>query len=128
MAILLKKPETVVKYTVPQLVSELFESRTVAHKAHLITNSYAFHKATNDYYDGIVGLADDIAEEFQGIKGIQTYMDPKLKNANFVEYLTSLYDLCTATQDSCELSNVVNSIDEVKSLISSTLYKIKNLK
>lgn len=123
---LLKKPEP--KYTIPQLVVELFESRTAAHKAHLTTNSYAFHKATNDYYDGIVGLADDIAETYQGSKGIQTYGEPKLKNANFVEYLSQLYDLCTATQSGCELSNVINEIDNVKSLIASTLYKIKNLK
>lgn len=124
--ITLKKQEP--KYTIPQLVAELFESRTVAHKQHLATTSYAFHKATNTYYDEIVDLADSLIESYQGQKGIQPIPDPKLKNNNFAEYLVQLYDLCTATQSNCEYSDIVNDIDGVKSLISKTLYKIKILK
>jgi len=124
--ITLKKSEP--KYTIPQLIAELFESRTVAHKQHLATNSYAFHKATDDYYSSVVDLVDGIVESYQGQKGIQIIPDPKLKNNNFVEYLQQLYDLCTATQSNCEYSDIVNDIDGIKSLINKTLYKIKILK
>lgn len=124
--ITLKKQEP--KYTIPQLVAELFESRTIAHKQHAATTSYAFHIATNDYYDAIVGLADSLIESYQGQKGIQPIPDPKLKNNNFAEYLQQLYDLCTVTQANCEYSDIVNDIDGVKSLINKTLYKVKILK
>ena len=119
-----KEPE----YSIPQLVVELFESRTQAHIEHLSTHSFAFHKATNKYYDAIVGLADDIAEAYTGLTSIPKYEEEKIKNTNFVEYLKTLYELCTKTQAKCEFSNIVNTIDEVKDLISSTLYKINNLK
>ena len=114
--------------SIPQLVAELFESRTVAHEEHLKTSSYAYHKATNEYYDEIVDLADGIIEAYQGMKGIQVIPVAKLANPSFTEYLMQLYDICTATQASCEYSNIVNDIDDVKGLISSTLYKIKYLK
>ena len=119
-----KEPE----YSIPQLVIELFESRTQAHIEHLTTTSFAFHKATNDYYDEIVDLTDSIAESWTGLNSIPIYEEEKIKNTNFVEYLKTLYELCTKTQAKCEFSNVNNKIDEVKELISGTLYKINNLK
>ena len=119
-----KEPE----YSIPQLVVELFESRTQAHIEHLSTHSFAFHKATNDYYDEIVDLTDSIAESWTGLNSIPIYEEEKIKNTNFVEYLKTLYELCTKTQAKCEFSNVNNKIDEVKELISGTLYKINNLK
>ena len=122
----IKKSEP--KYTVPQLVVELFNSRTIAHIEHLTTTSFAAHKALNDYYDSIVGLADDIAESYTGLTSIPKYPESTLKSTNFVEYLKSLYTICTKTQESCEFSNINNSIDNVKDLISSTLYKLINLK
>jgi DNA-binding ferritin-like protein len=54
----------------PYLIALCFEARTKAHIAHLQTRSYAAHKALNEYYDGIVDIADSLAEAFQGREGI----------------------------------------------------------
>ena len=41
-------------------------SRTQAHIFHLQTQSYAQHKALQDYYDEIVELIDEYVETYQG--------------------------------------------------------------
>ncbi len=43
-----------------KLVSYLMHSRTQAHVFHLQTNSFAEHKALNDYYDRIIDRNDTI--------------------------------------------------------------------
>ena len=114
--------------SVPQLVVELFNSRTKAHIFHLTTTSFAAHKASNDYYDAVVGIGDSLAEEYQGIAGIQKYGEYKMDTPDFIVYLQNLYNYCTKVQDSCKYSNIINTIDEAKSLINSTVYKLKTLK
>lgn len=52
------------------LVSLLFAARNQAHYIHLNTRSYAVHKALNDYYSGLVDLADNYAENAQGRYGL----------------------------------------------------------
>lgn len=121
----IKKSEP--KYTIAQLCIELIYSANVAQIEHWKTKSYAEHMALGTYYEKIPDFADQIAEEYQGLYGIQNYSESKLKSTNFVEYLTKLYEYATNTQKSCDCTNVINKIDEAKSLISSTLYKLKNL-
>ena len=66
------------KKAVSELLSIMFHSRNQAHVFHLQTDSYAVHKALNNYYDGIVPLADKYAETYQGIYGIvKSYPSPK---------------------------------------------------
>ena len=126
MTLNIKKSEP--KHTISQLVVELLYSAPIAHIEHLKTTSFAQHKALNEYYDGIPDLTDSIIEEYQGLYGIQTFKEPMIESSNFVEHLTKLYDYATKAQSACDCSNVINRIDEVKSLISSTMYKLKNLK
>lgn len=52
------------------LVSILFNSRNQARIFHLQTDSYARHKALNEYYDSVIELADKYSETYQGIFGI----------------------------------------------------------
>jgi len=51
-------------------VGMLFLARDVAHSAHLNTRSYAKHVALNEFYDGIIDLADKFAEAYQGKYGL----------------------------------------------------------
>ncbi len=115
------------KFTIAQLCVELVHSAHVAQIEHWKTKSYAQHMALGDYYEGIPTFADAIAEEYQGLYGIQEYSESKIKSTKFVEYLKQLYDYATNAQKSCDCSNVINKVDEAKSLISSTLYKLNNL-
>ena len=51
------------------LVEKLFQSRDIMHLAHLKSNSYAAHVALGDYYDSVLGFADDLVETYQGCEG-----------------------------------------------------------
>jgi hypothetical protein len=50
-------------------VGVLMNSRTQAHAFHLMTNSFAQHKALQAYYEGIVPLLDQWAEAYMGKYG-----------------------------------------------------------
>lgn len=52
-----------------RLVALLMHSRDQAHVYHLLTNSYAQHKALGKYYEKITDLLDDYAEAYMGRYG-----------------------------------------------------------
>ncbi len=52
-----------------RLVSLLMHSRNQSHVYHLLTNSYAQHKALGKYYEKITDLLDDYAEAYMGKYG-----------------------------------------------------------
>jgi hypothetical protein len=117
-----------------QFISTLFASRTQAHVFHLQTNSFAAHKALNKYYDGIIDIADGIAESIQGKYGIITgYSNIDLLEGNdcneVIKYFTALEMYVErARQTMPQDSYIQNQIDEVVALIVSTIYKLKFLK
>ena len=53
-----------------EIIGLLFYARTVTHIEHLKTKSYAKHKALGKFYDGIIDLADSLAEAYQGDRGL----------------------------------------------------------
>ena len=118
------------------LVSDFLEAVTSVHKAHLkITGpgSYAAHTAMGAFYDEIGGLADTIAESYQGVT--ETLLDiPAAQQASFtsagdcVNFLNGLYQKVDAAQKACAYSEIINDLDNVKSLINSTKYKLIFLK
>ena len=55
---------------IAEFIYRMFHARTTAHILHLSTRSYAQHKALGDFYDGIVDLADSIAEGYIGEHGL----------------------------------------------------------
>jgi len=118
------------------LISEFLEAVTSVHKAHLkITGpgSYAAHTAMGGFYDEIGDLADSIAESYQG--ATETLLNiPTTQQASFtsagdcVNFLNSLYQKVDAAQKACAYSEIINDLDNVKSLINSTKYKLIFLK
>ena len=119
---------------VGQFVSTLFASRTQAHIFHLQTDSFAAHKALNEYYEDIVDLVDDFVESYQGKYGIiGGYSNVSLQEHQSAEGIIAYFTLLDAyisktRQAVCQDSFLQNVIDEIVSLISSTLYKLKFLK
>jgi hypothetical protein len=117
------------KSKVEKFFSLLFESRDVAHKEHLKTESYATHVALNEYYDGVLPLIDGMVESYQGMYGIVNIPEWTPKYENPIKYLKDL--LKTIDRDKDKLftdSSLLNQVDEVKALVQSTLYKLENLK
>lgn len=119
------------------LVAELMNASTLTHKLHLkITGagSYAQHIALNEFYDAIKDHADTLAEEYQGHKMILLDTDKALMT-NYIlssiedclDYLEKLYNLISEVQSVMTCSSIINTMDEIKSTINSTKYKLKFL-
>jgi hypothetical protein len=116
-----------------EMVCNILHSRNQAHVFHLQTQSFAEHKALNDYYDGVVDLFDGIVESYQGkygiIKNFKTFKINQYKNKNkTISYFESLLDIIENNRDSVDDSYLQNQIDTVQELINSTIYKLKYLK
>ena len=116
-----------------EMVCNILHSRNQAHVFHLQTQSFAEHKALNDYYDGVVELFDGIIESYQGkygiIKNIKTFKIEKYKNCKkTISYFERLLEIIEENRDSVEDSYLQNQIDTVQELINSTIYKLKFLK
>ena len=103
------------------------------HKLHLkVTRqgSFAAHMALNTLYSDLPGHADDIVEQYQGVA--ETLIDipeaapkPELKTvADAISYLRDIYDRINDVQEVCPYSEINNSLDEIKSLINSSKYKL----
>lgn len=116
---------------ISRFVSRLFEARQVTHIFHLKTKSYAEHKALDEFYNGILDLADNFIETYQGQYGIiNVYTLISNQFDNPVDYLEEfVLDLKKAHSNIKEEdSHLDNIIDEMTALTYKTLYKLKNLK
>lgn len=117
---------------VAEVVTEFMNAGTSFHQLHLkVTGigSYASHKALNEIYDTMPGLADDLAESFQGAKGkLLTYSKSYPRSLNSVKeaisYLKELKEMVTELQSKMPYSEIVNDLDVAKSTINGTLYKL----
>jgi len=109
-------------------VGMLMNSRTQAHQFHLMTNSYAQHKALEKYYEGIVPLLDSWAEAYMGkygrLRGITSnkrfMKDPSNAKQYFKTLLIRIKNLKLPQTD----TYLKNIQDEITSLIRSTIYML----
>lgn len=115
-----------------KFIGNLFLARDVAHSVHLNTRSYAKHKALQEFYEGIIPLADDLAEAYQGRHGLigPISLQSARKTGNIVEFLTDQLDELESTRyDVVDKKDTAihNIIDEIVGLYLSTLYKLRFL-
>jgi len=115
-----------------RLIAVLFLSREIAHREHLRTKSFSQHMALNTFYDEVIGIADSIAEAYQGrhgiIESIPMLDNPMTKDiADLLEDQLALVEkLRYSAVDKTETA-IQNLIDEAVALYLSTLYKLRNL-
>ena len=105
---------------------------TSMHQLHLkITGpgSFSAHKALNEFYDGMPDLVDAVAEQYQGAReklldfpAVSPYKCGSVQEA--ISHMKELYTEVVELQKIMPFSEVTNQLDEVKSLISSTKYKL----
>jgi DNA-binding ferritin-like protein len=105
---------------------------TSLHQLHLkITGpgSYSAHKALNEFYDGMPDLVDAVAEQYQGAReklldfpNVTPYKCGSVQEA--ISHMKELYTEVVELQKIMPFSEVTNQLDEVKSLISATKYKL----
>jgi DNA-binding ferritin-like protein len=113
-------------------LGNLFLARDVTHSVHLNTRSYAKHKALNKFYVGIIDLADDLAEAYQGRYGLigPITLQSAKKTNNVVEFLEdSLKTLEEMRYEVVEKDDaaIQNLIDSIVVLYLQTIYKLKFL-
>lgn len=116
------------KAQIPVFFGKIFQSRDLMHLAHLRTLSYAKHKALNSYYNDILDLLDTLIESYQGEFGIQTIEIPSSKYEDPVIHLKNLLVLIKSSIVLFKDTDYLNILDEMKTLIKQTLYKLENLK
>lgn len=102
------------------------------HQLHLkITGpgSLSAHKALGEFYEGMPGLIDSVAEQYQGAREklleyptVAPYKCGSVQEA--LSHMKELYNEVSELQKLMPFSEVVNQLDEVKSLIASTKYKL----
>lgn len=116
-----------------RLIALLFLAREIAHREHLRTKSYAQHMALNAFYDGIVDIADSIAEAYQGRHGIIDKI-PYLTDDSTGDIAAVLEKQLAALEKirysavSRDETAIQNLIDGAVELYLSTIYKLRNLK
>lgn len=115
-----------------KFIGNLFLARDVTHSVHLNTRSYAKHKALKKFYEGIIPLADKLAEAYQGRHGLigPISLQSAKKTNNVVEFLQDqLKDIEEMRYEVVEKSDspLQNIIDEIVGLYLSTLYKLRFL-
>lgn len=119
---------TVASNPAAELASCLFYSRTVAHELHLMTKSFATHKALNDYYDGIVDEVDSFVESYQGKYGLINYKNEvKPLPVEATKYFEDLAKEVESLRYRFSDGYLQQIIDNVLELIYSTIYKLKFL-
>tara|TARA_R110002126_G_scaffold229968_1_gene374202 strand:+ start:1883 stop:2257 length:375 start_codon:yes stop_codon:yes gene_type:complete len=111
-------------------VSVLFHSGTNAHFMHLQTSSFSIHSALNDYYHQIIDLTDAWAEGYQGCyEIIRDYPNTFHSETDPTKYLTKIKEFVKDYRVHLpEDTQLQNLVDEIASLIDSTLYKLRFLK
>lgn len=120
------------KQAAAAIVAVLFTSRDHAHRAHLLTKSYAQHVALGEFYDAVVDLADSLAEVTMGTYGAFTEIpvEPPARgaiDAALEAHLNKIEDLRAAFGGKACDRPIENLLDEVGALFAQTLYKLRNL-
>lgn len=112
-----------------EFVLSLFNARTVAHVQHLQTNSYARHIALNEFYDGLIPLADSFAEAYQGCFGLIEFKATSYRlEKDPIRFLESIKALVLgARAELADQPSLQNILDEIVNLTSQALYKIGHL-
>lgn len=119
--------------SITDIVVELFKSRDQAHQSHLATNSFAQHKALQEYYEGIVELLDDLVETWQGTVGEKLVYDLNFATNGIsesdIDRLSKLAQKIVVFSESlsANFSHIKNILDEITALIHKTIYKLKFL-
>lgn len=114
---------------IAKAIGIMFLSRTMSHMAHLKTKSYATHIALNEFYDGIIDLADTLIEAAQGQYGI---LDVPFVNASGnvndpIGMLQGHLKQLETTMSMVDEDYLMNIFQEITTLYRSTLYKLVNL-
>jgi hypothetical protein len=112
-----------------EFVGLLFLAREITHRIHLKTLSFAEHNTLNEFYNAIIPLADDFAQQYQGRYAMRLdipYVTNKYKGT-VSEVLRQQMDWIEANRQQIvprTETALHNKIDEIVGLYQNTLYQL----
>ena len=129
----IERKEAVSNDPLMQFVMCILHSRTNAHLQHWMTASRSDHTALGAYYDGVVDLLDTFVESFQGQYGklhdvMDGYVFPTGKPLDYFLYLANEIDTLRRQTGFPQDSWLQNIVDELRALVSQTIYQLRELK
>ena len=114
-------------YSKGAFIGKMFQMRDVGHLLHLKSRSYAQHKALDSFYNGILDFTDSIAEIYQSEELLDIRIPATVIEKTPLDYISTFRNEIEEYKESCEWDEVVNILEEVMALCSSTMYKLKFL-
>jgi len=115
---------------VGEFLGTLLYAAPKAHILHLQTKSFSAHKALDELYSELPGLVDSLVETYQGKFGVvDGYPAPvTMTPGTPVEFVSGLSDYVKSNRPAMGSdTEVQNLVDEIASLVDSTLYKLRTL-
>ena len=112
-----------------ELVGMLFGARNIAHTIHLKTTSFAEHKTLEEFYDGIIPLADNFAQQYMGRYNIRLEIPvvPNKYKGTISEVLRAQMEWIESNRQSIAPrteTSLHNVIDEIVGLYQNILYQL----
>jgi hypothetical protein len=106
---------------------KLLHAATNGHILHLQTKSYAEHKALQKYYEELPDAVDAIIEQYQGayqviIEYPSGYEAPKNDALQEVTYIRDFIVANRAVVG--DYTSLQNEVDNLMSIVESTMYKL----
>lgn len=111
----------------PEFIAKSLAMRTAVHLAHLKTRSYAQHMALGEFYDGIVGPVDRLAEIHLAENPNDTFPSVRVPAASapIPLFEAFLAEVRKEQKGESEHKAKENIITEIEELTLQTLYKLK---
>lgn len=117
---------------IEELIYRIFETRNEAHLTHWTTDSYAEHKALEDFYGSILDPLDELVEDYQAAFGIIGEIPEEEEETEEPSVLQCLKDDVKWIQKnrskiSKDIPALQNIVDTIVSIYLRTIYKLENL-
>jgi len=111
----------------PEFIAKTMAMRTAAHLAHLVSRSYAQHMALNEFYEGLLGPVDRLAEIHLAESPAATFPAYRVPPYDepvqmLMEYLKEVRVELKAEAAHKAKENILTEFEE---LTLQTLYKLK---
>ena len=113
--------------TIGEFFLKLLHAATNGHILHLQTKSYSEHKALQKYYEELPDLVDSIIEEWQGAyqKIVEYPAIYEAPNMDALQEVMAVRDFLVKNRAIVgDYSSIQNSVDNLMSLLDSTVYKL----
>ena len=111
---------------IERLLTQVFADADSAHRAHLISESYAEHIALGDFYDAAREKVDAIIESAIGLD----VPPPSPPDTPILELLETAYvDLAERREETCQDASVLQTLyDELLHVYTTAIFKLKRMK